>query len=403
MFIKFKAVPLAVIFLFVFTGCQTSKMWTSKDILVSEKLPLRSIAFPESITSNQAAEDIDFLIYVLQSGYGGRQYAPKEYFDKAITTLRAIPTATNMYDFHQRIDEALFIIPDNHLQSHYLNQVSKIRQDYEDGAKGKVGNNNITDRKKVWEVRLDKVGKKNLLYVSIVRFPFHKSPIWDGFIEALSANLKKSDAMILDLRGNSGGDDTKGMEMAKVLFGHSFEHPISRQYRSQTPETLALFANRFAVDIINSNYDGREVSENTLRDLENSKKQYNLALSGKLPIEFIRTDKGKGSRSDPVTGYKKPIYILMDKACGSSCEFTIACFEWHGYSKKVGENTNGTFHFSNAGIAVLPNSKLKVLIPTQYSEYYDGRFIERVGFAPDIKVWPGRDAYDEVKKIIVNP
>ena len=69
--------------------------------------------------------------------------------------------------------------------------------------------------------------------------------------------------------------------------------------------------------------------------------------------------------------------------------------------KKVGENTNGTFHFSNTGTAVLPNSKFKVLIPSQYSEYYDRRFIERLGIEPDIRVPPGEDAYMVAKKTIM--
>ena len=90
----------------------------------------------------------------------------------------------------------------------------------------------------------------------------------------------------------------------------------------------------------------------------------------------------------------------MDAECGSSCEFVVSGFQWHDYVKTVGENTNGTFHFSNTGLAILPNSKIRVNIPSQYSEYFDQRFIERVGFTPDIKVSGGEDAYEAVKKII---
>ena len=56
-----------------------------------------------------------------------------------------------------------------------------------------------------------------------------------------------------------------------------------------------------------------------MKDLKESKDSYNRALNGLIPTEFIRTDKGLGNRTDPITGYKKPIYILMDKSCGSSC------------------------------------------------------------------------------------
>ena len=40
------------------------------------------------------------------------------------------------------------------------------------------------------------------------------------------------------------------------------------------------------------------------------------------------------------------------------------------------------------------------MVPSQYSEYYDHRFIERVGFTPDIQVSPDNDAYDVIKKIV---
>lgn len=51
-------------------------------------------------------------------------------------------------------------------------------------------------------------------------------------------------------------------------------------------------------------------------------------------------------------------------------------------------------------MVALPNSKIKVSIPSQYSEYYDKRFIERIGFSPDIKVLSGSDAYEVTKKIL---
>ena len=151
---------------------------------------------------------------------------------------------------------------------------------------------------------------------------------------------------------------------------------------------------------MNYQFNGEKIPDYLIEDLRESKERYAKAIKGEIPPEYIRTNKGTGNRKNPVTGFKKPIYILIDSACGSSCEFTVAAFEWNNYVKKVGENTHGTFHFSNAGIAVLPNSKIQVMIPSQYSEYYDQRFIERIGFAPDIKVAPGGDAYTETKRII---
>lgn len=386
--------------IFIICSCQTMKTrnWTSDDLIISDQSTVASLAFPKSISFAQAAEDIDFLVFALSKGYGGREYAPEKSFSNAIQALRKISNVASLMEFHDQIDEALFLIPDNHLMAYYKGNVSKKRRDQDEAAH--VGANNIRNPEKVWETRVDRVGKKKVLYISIVRFPNDQSEIWKGFISSVYSKMKTSDSIIIDLRGNSGGDDAKGIELAQVLFGHPIEHPIKRQYRSQTPETLALAINGLKVEIMNMNYEAQKVPDYVINKLVRSKESYSLSLKGQLPTEFIRTDKGTGSRSDPITGYKKPIYILMDRSCGSSCEFTIAAFEWHNHVKRVGENTSGTFHFSNAGMAILPNSKIKVKIPTQYSEYYDRRFIERIGFEPDIKVSPGDDAYVITKKII---
>ena len=346
---------------FLICSCQSApkKQWTSDDIILSDSTTVDSIAFPKSISSSQMAEDIDFLIYVLKNRYGGRSYTPEDSFVKSIKSLQAIPTFLNMKEFHQKIDESLFIIPDNHMRCYYLGKVSQKRQDYENKSEGGVGKNNIKNPGKIWETRIDRVGNKKVLYISIARFPASQSEVWKGFISSVSAKMKKSDSIVIDLRGNSGGDDSVGMELATVLFGHPIEHPIKRQYRSQTPETVALVTNRLVIDTMNMRYDGQKVPDYLVTDLNESKERYRRAIRKEIPPELIRTDKGTGSRLTTITGYKKPIYILMDRSCGSSCEFTIAAFEWNRYVKKIGENTNGTFHFSNAGVVVCPTVSLR--------------------------------------------
>lgn len=106
--------------------------------------------------------------------------------------------------------------------------------------------------------------------------------------------------------------------------------------------------------------------------------------------------KGKGYQFSFERGFAKPVYILMDGECGSSCESTIQSFEWHPYVKRVGENTVGCLHFGNIGDFWLPESRVQVQMATQYNEYFDGRFLERIGIAPDIRVPSGTDALEYI-------
>lgn len=399
---------LAVIF-FIFCSCQTTKTrtraWTSNDLIVSDQTSFESLVFPQSISAVQVAEDIDFLIYALSNGYGGRQYAPAESYAQAIKALKNISGVSSITDFHTQIDEALFLIPDNHLSAVYRGRTSQKRQGYmSENQVGHVGVNNISDPKKIWETRIDRVGNKKILYISFTRFRSDKNEVWKGLIPSIKSKIKHADSIVIDLRGCLGGGDDISIEIAKILYGHPFEHGIKNQYRSLTPETLAFFINQSTIPIINMKAEGMKIPEYFVEELNSSKERYNRALRGELSAEYIRTDKGGagGDRSAPIAGYNRPIYILIDRVCVSACEFTVAAFEWHNKAKRVGENTGGTFHFSNAGLLVLPNSKFKIYIPTQYSEYYDRRFIERVGLAPDIKVQIGNDAYEVVKKLIRN-
>lgn len=391
----------------ILCGCQLTKTkvrtWTSEDLVVSEQTSFESLVFPDSISAAQVTEDIDFLIYAISNGYGGRKYVPHDSFAQAIKALKDISKVSSVAEFHQRIDEALFLIPDNHISAIYRGRTSQKRQSYmNENSLGQVGVNNISDVNKVWETRIDQVENKKVLYISFTRFRSDKKDVWDGLIPSIKSNIKHADFIVIDLRGCLGGSDDISIEMAKVLYGRPFEHGIKNQYRSLTPETLAFFINQSTIPIINMKVDGTKVPDQFLEEVNYAKERYKKALSGELSTEYIRTDKGgdSGNRSAPVTGYNRPIYILTDRACTSACEFTAAAFEWHPKAKRVGENTDGTFHFSNAGLLVLPNSKFKIYIPTQYTEYYDRRFIERIGLTPDIKVPSGNDAYEAVKKII---
>ena len=58
----------------------------------------------------------------------------------------------------------------------------------------------------------------------------------------------------------------------------------------------------------------------------------------------------------------------------------------------MGENTVGSIHFGNNGTVVLKNSGVFAYISISYNQYYDGRFIEKIGITPKIKVPSGQDA-----------
>jgi Peptidase family S41 len=397
-----KAAPIiqAIVLMFVLASCQSmpTRSWTPQDLLVSENESLRA---PTQLSRKMIKEDVSFLVYALESGYGGRKFVPQETFTSAMDDLRKISEQMNSEQLKDRIDAILLRIPDNHLRAKLNGKSSTLRLASAD--KGTVGKNAISDPKQIWEVRLDRKGNLKVLFISITAFRSSKDPVWIGFIDQVKKGLKASDLLVLDLRGNGGGDDWIGYELAKLLHGNAINNPSSRQYISQTPQTLAIAANGFRVSSIELKQSGNPVPPYLADLYQEQYQKYLQSLDGKLPAEKIVETNSGDHPFNQTGGYNKPIYILMDRVCASSCESTIDAFENHPKVQRVGTNTAGMTHFGNIGKIVLPNSKVQVQIPTHFKEYKDKRFIERIGIRPDISVPSGNDAYDFLIKFVGNP
>lgn len=382
--------------LMVVLGCQSTPKysWTSKDLIVDEKTFLKA---PEGTLSK---EDIDkdksFLIYALTNGYGGRKYIPDNKLQFAIEAINKILGPMAVENFRDKVDEALLIIPDNHLVARVNGSASKARQ--KSYKKGMVGENAISEKDKIWEVKQKKHRGKTYLYVSITHFPSHKDKLWNDFIPQVKKKMKGTSFAIIDLRGNGGGDDTMGFSLAELLNGKPVRNPMTKQYISQTAETLAIFMNNFKLREIKIKNQGKKAPDYYEELRAEKEKEYKQAIAGKLPPE-----KTEGNKVEQVTaitqastknskGYGKPIRIVFDGDCGSSCESTIDAFEFVPNLKKIGQNTAGFIHFGNIGFVVLPVSKIEIQTPTHYNEFYDGRFVERIGLKPDIYVPNNKNA-----------
>jgi C-terminal processing protease CtpA/Prc len=120
---------------------------------------------------------------------------------------------------------------------------------------------------------------------------------------------------------------------------------------------------------------------------------YRAASAGKLPLEA--EERENPSRPfDLRKGFQRPIYVLFDRGCASSCESGAEFLAPHPNVITVGENTGGFVHFGNLGCAVLPVSRIVVFIATDYWKFDDGRDVEKTGYAPKIRVPPGTDALE---------
>jgi C-terminal processing protease CtpA/Prc len=207
----------------------------------------------------------------------------------------------------------------------------------------------------------------------------------------VKSKLGKADLVILDMRGNGGGDDTKGYELSYLLAGSKLKTPYLPRWTSQTPESYQLFVNCFDSWIRQDLAENKPPSQYIV-DLKSQYMQMrDNVLAGKPPENQQPDDSTDFDYSKSI---KKPIYILIDAHCGSSCESSTDAFEFNKLVKTVGERTAGYVHFGNNGNLFLKNSGINVQMAISYNRYFDGRFIEKVGMEPKIKVPTGSDAMD---------
>ena len=366
---------------------------------IAPKKDYRFIEIPDTVNeySNKALNesqvryDVSQLIYALKKAYSGRRFLPKKEFPDLIEKISRLEQPQTAFELCETIDKYLDQVSDNHLNAKFNNKICYKSHFNRDGS---VGNNYYTKGEVHWDAQIRRKEGHSALLLSITSFPSHKSPLWNGFIQKVKSLLPKSDLVVLDMRGNGGGDDTVGKELSDLLAGTKLKTPYRSQWTSQTPESFQLLINTFEYWIRKEKAEGKVTLQYLLELKEEFKDKRNQAVQGKIPLEKWK-DIGKG---DGLTDFKisksiqKLVYILFDADCGSSCESTIDFFEFNTLVKTVGQNSAGYIHFGNNGNVILKNSGIRVQMAISYNSYQDGRFIEKIGITPDIRVPSGKNA-----------
>lgn len=345
----------------------------------------------KNLSRDEVRHDISQAVYALNTAYSGKKFLPPGQFDELVKDIGSIDAPMKTEELCEKIDRSMELVSDNHLNAKFNNKncFKSLNP-----RTGKVGNNFYKEKNKIpWAVQLSKRNKKTALLISITGFPSSTNPVWNGFIESVKKELPKSNLVILDMRGNGGGDDSKGFALATLLAGAELKEPYAKQWNNPAPEAQQVFINSFEYWIRQAKAEGKEAPA-YLTDL---KKKYtekrDQALKANSSTEKVEND-FKGSDFSIAKSIKKPIYILIDANCASSCESTTDFFEYNALVKTVGENTAGYIHFGNNGNVFLKNSGIKLQMATSYNSYTDGRFIEKTGITPKIQVPPGKNAMD---------
>lgn len=255
---------------------------------------------------------------------------------------------TTAGEYFKSLGPVISDIPDNHIMLRF--QKEKIKSKFRK-TNPNVGKN-ITDS-------MIKTSVDNGVAIVGLAGMYNNDPFCDILL-AFEPEIRKSRALIIDLRGNSGGNSFYSDQFAWRLCGVK-TNCVKRTYVRKNPDARKLWQKDYGMD------KNDDIDESVLYEYDTN-------------IKF---------NSD--TGYNKPIYILTDCITMSAAEMFISRMKKHPMVKLVGENTAGGEVYGNMSFVSLPHSRVVIGVGTIYRELEYPNF-ETNGFTPDILVNPGDDA-----------
>jgi hypothetical protein len=349
------------------------------------------------LTQEQVTTDIALLLYALDRGYAGRDFVPPSDWAKLNQKLSSLRGQTlKVSDLCDQVGDALWQVPDAHLGAQRIDSTSAKsvhcgelkRKNHRQGSVG--DNSSRADKNRNWAAEFLTSGSATVAVLSIKEFPDQGDPAWAGFDTAVS-KLLKNDAIIIDMRGNPGGDDRRGYQLARTLIDGEVwgGSGVSVHYR-ETPETLTLLKN--ALYLSGRQKDGSLVDFMKAAYTEVTNERDQAAAGKKAEYRVVTVPAPKLNLG--ANAYQGAIAILVDEDCASSCESSLFVLRQHPNAKVFGARTAGSIHFGKVGVLGLPASGILVGVATKYNEFPSGKFYDKVGFEPDVVVPSGHNAFE---------
>ena len=221
----------------------------------------------------------------------------------------------------------------------------------------------------MWEIGTLKQNNKNILLISIASSGYDYSyEYWKEFIttfDSIYEGGQNWDKIILDVRGNVGGEDRAIYHIARRTYGNCL-NPYKRCEIKDTPLADYVYQTHGIFSRFN---DG--VKHCPRRHFSGQ----NIVLFDETQSYYAFNEKD---------GFQGEIDVLIDRHNGSAAESAYTLFYHHPKVRYIGENTFGQQQFQQGQIH-LPCGFLMRVGVTKLT-YWDkeGENIECIGHKPDI-------------------
>ena len=317
--------------------------------------------FQQIMTANEVRHEISVLARIIIRGYVGWPVHNDIVKRKVLVYLTKLYKSAHDMRVGQFADAIYKIpsyIPDNHLRIANGHRPTKRKM-------LNVGKNIAGDKTFYATMREDGVA---IIAYSTMASTEQDKEMQEKFVRDY---LDKSSALIIDIRGNGGGNNENSDNLATYLCGTHVDNAKQKFVRT-TPEAKK----------IQQEYKPRA-------------EWANIPESEKM----VLFEKGKDFKINKQKAYMKPIYILTDWHTGSSAEMFLLRMLHHPMVTVIGDNSRGMEVYGHMAQTYLPISKLIIKTGMLYRILEYDNF-ELHGYKPDIKCKDGVNAFDVAIKQI---
>ena len=308
------------------------------------------------ITASDVKHDVSVLARLLIRAYVGWPVHSEIIKRKVLKDL--VNIYNNAHDmtameFFEQLKPVLSCVPDNHISLRFNMQrvgTHKTRKPVN------VGKNIAGDQQIATQM------KNGIAIIGFTRM-LRNDDFANTILEFAKNTLPKSTALIIDLRGNGGGNSYYSDLFSEHLCGAQIDS-AKEIYVRATPEAKKL------QNATQPNAGWKNVPESE---------------------DMTLWKTGKNYTANPEKAYMKPIYILTDGQTGSSAEMFLLRMIHHPCVHVVGDNSAGMEEYGNMANSFLPHSQITVAIGMNYRKLLQEDF-ELNGHTPNIKCPDGTDA-----------
>ena len=328
----------------------------------------------KTISADAAKIDIAMFARLLIQAYGGWPFYPQILRRRILTTLlriyNSISGPIKISRLYEQLKSIIKIMPDRHIMV-----VGDKNPAVNIDATIDVGDNLVKSRNMNKPYLIEKQG-----HVGIIAFSRFFEPDDKAHLERIKKQvlgvMSGTDAIIIDLRNNGGGDPTIASMLGETLSGYD-----------ALPHSRRMFARNTSLAIKIHKYLNMPVLKKVSGDTD--------------PYLFVDNSKFKMPKNYK-WAFGGDIYILVNNRSASSSERVITFMKYNPRTKIIGTHSSGCLQYTNYRFVALSGSGISIRLPLVYKEvpHTKPRGFEMHGFEPDVLCEPGTDAFSVAMNMI---